>query len=138
MVALTCTRVQTARLAENDMHTYEHLNTLVGSGSIIFNEESEPIRQSHNLRGILNHANRRGVMRIHVDILDEGSRRPNALVSVIYRGGDIGKVYFSCGEHACEWANERSKASPRQSWFAGCEVTIKIWPANTWEAFNHA
>lgn len=113
-------------------HTYPELNKLVGSGSIIFNEDGEPFRQSHNLRGILNHANRRGVMRVHVDQLNEGPKRPGAMVTVFYRGGDVGKVYFSCGSHALNWANSKRDDSPRRSWFAGCEVTSKQWPAGQW------
>jgi hypothetical protein len=118
------------------MHTYENLNPLVGSGSIIFNEQGEPFRQSHNLRGILNHATRRGVWRIHVDVLNDGHKRPGAMVTVFYRGGDVGKVYFVDGSHALNWANDKRNDSPKRSWFVGCEVTSKDWPAGTWTAFQ--
>lgn len=117
-------------------HTYEKLNCLIGSGSIIFNEEGEPFKQSHNLRGILNHANRRGVYRIHIDQLNDGAQRPGAMLTFFYRGGDIGKTYFSCQSHAIEWAESKRNASPRQSWFAGCELSFKEWPAGTWKAFT--
>lgn len=49
-------------------------SVLACSGSIIFNEEGEPFKQSRNLRGVLSHANGRGVFRIHVDQLNEKGR----------------------------------------------------------------
>lgn len=122
----------------NHTHTYENLNALVGAGSIIFNEEGEPFRQSHNLRAILDCANGRGVYRIHIDRLNDGPRRPGAMVTVFYCGGDIGKTYFSCGSHAEEWARKYSAQSPRRSWFAGCAVTVKAWEAGAWPPFAKA
>lgn len=119
------------------LHTYETQNLMVGAGSVIFNEEGEPFRQSRNLRAILEHARRRGVYRIHIDKLNDGPRRPGALATVFYRGGDVGKIYFVCGSHAMDWAQDRSKASPRASWFAGCEVTSKEWAQGTWAPFNN-
>lgn len=119
-------------------HTYEKQNALVGAGSVIFNEEGESWRQSHNLRGILSHASGRGVWRIHVDALEEGHKRPGAMVTVFYYGGDVGKTYFVDGSHALDWAKAYSKASPRRSWFAGCEVTVKHWLPGTWAPFNTA
>lgn len=120
------------------MNTYEHLNGLVGSGSIIFNAEGLPGRQSHNLRGILDHAKERGVIRIHIDriALADTVRRPEAMVTVLYRGGDIGKVYFVDGDHAEQWAQSKSTDSPRRSWFAGCQVSIKQWAAGTWAPYQ--
>lgn len=115
-------------------HTYENVNSMVGSGSVIFNENGEPFRQSRNLRGILEHARGRGVYRIHVDRLSDAGR-PGAMVTVFYRGGDVGKTYFVCGSHALEWAQSYSKKSPRRSWFAECEVTAKEWGAGTWAPF---
>lgn len=117
-------------------YTTEQQNSMVGAGSIVFNTQGEPYRQSHNLRAILEHARGRGVERIHIDKLDDGPRRPGALVSVFYRGGDVGKTYFVCASHAAEWAQDRSKASPRTSWFAGCQVTSTQWARGTWAPFN--
>lgn len=118
--------------------THEKQNAMVGTGSIVFNEQGECVRQSHNLRGILSHASGRGVSRIHVDALDEGHKRPGAMVTVFYLGGHFGKTYFVDGSHALDWAKAYSKASPRRSWFGGCEVTSKHWPPGTWAPFNTA
>lgn len=117
-------------------HTYEQLNHMVGSGSIIFNEDGEPFKQSHNLRGILSHATRRGVLRLHVDTLNEGPGRPGALMTVFYRGGDVGKIYFVDAGHAQNWAFRQKAAHQNRSWFHGCEVTVKPWAAGTWGPFN--
>lgn len=100
-------------------------NAHPGAGSIVVDSFGECLRQSRNLRGILEHARGRGVAGIVVQRLNDGPGRPGALVSVNYCGGHLGRIYFVDGSHAASWANERRNASPRQSWFAGCTVIAR-------------
>lgn len=107
-----------------------------GSGSTILDSFGACVRQSRNLRGILEHARGRGVQSIRVQVLNDGPTRPGALVTVNYCGGHAGHTYFSCGSHAQEWANKRRDASPRASWFAGCLVKVDHVPAGAWSWDN--
>jgi len=116
----------------NTQNNRPELNCMVGATSIIFNELGEPFKQSRNLRAILEFARSNGVVRIHVDMLADAGR-PGALVSVFYRSGDVGKVYFVDGPHAMQWACDKANESARRSWFAGCTVTHTRWPAGAWD-----
>jgi hypothetical protein len=89
----------------------------------IFNAQNQCIGTGRNLDIMLRRANGRGVSRITVDRLPD-SGHWEALVNVFYGDGSRACTNFASFSHACEWANDRSKASPRQSWFVGCLVTI--------------
>ncbi len=108
------------------------LNAHPGSGSIIVDALGTCLRQSHNLRGILEHARGRGVQSIQVTRLNDPGR-PGALVEVHYCGGHLGRTYFVDGSHAVDWARDQSNASPRRSWFAGCTVMVAGVPAGKWD-----
>lgn len=108
-------------------------NAHPGAGSIVVDSFGECLRQSHNLRGILDHARGRGVQVITVQQLNDGPGRPGALVSVHYCGGHLGRTYFADGAHAVNWANGKRDDSPRRSWFAGCLVNVESVPAGQWD-----
>ena len=82
----------------------------------IFDAANRCIGEGRNLGILLRRAKGRGVDRITVDGLPNGS----ALVNVFYRDGSRACTNFVSYWHACDWAQTRSDASPRASWFAGC------------------
>lgn len=100
--------------------------------SIVFDASGNVVRQSHNLRGILEHARGRGVESIRVDQLAD-TGRPGAFVSIEYRGRHRGQTYFVCGSHAAEWARRYAAMSPRVSWFAGAAVDIVEHKPGAWD-----
>lgn len=103
--------------------------------TIIWDTDRKCVSQSHNLRGMFDWARRLGgvtsinVIRLH----DENDRRPGAYVVATYRNGYTAETYFCDGSNAVDWANERSKASPRRSWFAGCTVVVEDCPTGQWD-----
>lgn len=107
-------------------------NAHPGAGSIVVDALGAVLRQSHNLRGILEHARGRGVARIDAIRLNDPGR-PGALVDVHYCGGHLGRTYFVDGSHAVDWARTQRDASPRRSWFAGCTVTVEGVPTGKWD-----
>lgn len=100
--------------------------------SIIFDASRRVLRQSHNLRAILEHARQNPVKRIDVYRLSDDGRRPGAYVCVSYQSGATGETYFVCGSHAEDWARSYSAASPRRSRFAGCEVAAHVVNPGAW------
>lgn len=84
----------------------------------VFNAENQCIGEGRNLGILLRRARGRGVARITVD----GQTNGGALVNVFYADGSRACTSFADYGHACDWAETRSDASPRVSWFAGCAL----------------
>lgn len=93
----------------------------------IFNPQNICVSEGRNLGIMLRHAKKRGgVARITIDKL-VGYRRDEALVNVFYNDGFRAVTNFSSYDHAIDWAQTRSKASPHTSWFAGCVVDFNLF-----------
>ena len=94
--------------------------------NIVYSADGRCISNSHNLRGILEHARKQcGVRAINVYKLnDEAERRPGAWLCIVYQTGAVGQTFFASASHAVEWAEQQSKLSPRRSFWGGCKVLV--------------
>lgn len=93
----------------------------------IINPQNQCVSEGRNLRIMLDHARKRGgVKRITIGRITD-SRFHEAIVNVFYNDGFRAVTNFASYDHAIEWAQTRSKASPRTSWFAGCVVDFNLF-----------